>query len=263
MAGHLSCWRLAVRKTLLIAALSLPVYAVNPCSTAAFQGPYGLQLSGISTISGSPTPFAGLSRLVFDGDGGISGYSSVSFNGLLLANPVTGTYAVQPDCAMSWSLQDDSGNFQHFAGKLDPGGNRVSFRQTDPGAGGLGTIERASGACTDTDLRPSYTLALSGTATPLATGDIPGNFSAQGVLRIEGATRLTLTENLEGRESTSDGAWSMESDCVVRFDFALPVGDGKSAVPMKLRGILVNGGKQILAIQTDPGTVVSARFTAN
>jgi hypothetical protein len=32
---------------------------------------------------------------------------------------------------------------------------------------------------------------------------------------------------------------------------------------MSMRGFLVNGGKEILAFQTDPGATVAARFTSD
>jgi hypothetical protein len=32
---------------------------------------------------------------------------------------------------------------------------------------------------------------------------------------------------------------------------------------MNMRGFLVNGGKEILAFQTDPGAMVSARLTSD
>jgi hypothetical protein len=43
----------------------------------------------------------------------------------------------------------------------------------------------------------------------------------------------------------------------VNFTLTPAEGDG-----MKLRGILVNGGKEILGIETDPGAAVNARFLA-
>jgi hypothetical protein len=75
-----------------------------------------LQLSGETLISGNPAPAAAIAKLVFDGQKNVSGYSSVNFNGLFLGNPVTGTYAVTSDCAVTLDLQDDSGAIQ-----TDPG----------------------------------------------------------------------------------------------------------------------------------------------
>ena len=57
----------------------------------------------------------------------------------------------------------------------------------------------------------------------------------------------TYTLGADGR-----GTFTVDSDCVVHIEF----GD------TKLRGILVNKGAEILAIQIDPGKTVSARFTA-
>jgi hypothetical protein len=252
-----------VRTVLFTVALSLPAFPVDPCSNAAITGPYGLNLSGVSTISGSPQPFASMSRLVFDGGGNIHGHSSVNFNGLLLGNPVTGTYDVKPDCAVALSLQDDSGAFQHFAGKLAASGSATDLRQTDAGVGGHGTMVHTSDTCTAADLRPSYAFELSGAATPLASPDVPANISAKGLLHIDGAASFTLTQTFDGVGVTTSGAWSVESDCTVHFDLVLPVKGSKAPVPMKLRGILVNQGIQIFAIQTDPATVALGRLTAN
>ena len=252
-----------VRTFLIAAGLSLPAFAVDPCSNAALTGPYGLYLSGISTVSGSPQPFSSLSRIVFDGDGKVNGYSSVNFNGLLLGNPVVGPYEVKPDCTVSLGLQDDSGAFQHFAGKLAAGGSAIDLRQTDPGAGGHGAMVRTSDSCTAADLRLRYAFELSGTATPLAAAEVPANISAKGMLHVDGAAGFTLMRTLDGHEITAGGNWSVESDCTVHFDFALPLTNTKAAVPMKLRGILVNQGRQIFAIQTEPATVALARFTTD
>src|SRR5258705_7849545 len=108
-------------KAFLISALVVvPIRAADFCAAGDLQGPYGFQLSGISTISGAPAPVAGLARLEFDGKD-VTGYSSVNFNGLLLGNPVTGTYELSSDCKLSWRLQDDSGGYQHFGGVVKPG----------------------------------------------------------------------------------------------------------------------------------------------
>ncbi len=126
----------------LILALGLPAFGEDSCTLAALQGPYGVQLSGDTTITGNPKPVTSLGRLVFDGDGAVSGYSSAMFGGFLLGNPVTGTYDTHSDCTVSWALQDDSGGFQHFGGTFTPDGTRAEFRQTDPGGAPHGIMER-------------------------------------------------------------------------------------------------------------------------
>jgi hypothetical protein len=63
-----------------------------------------------------------------------------------------------------------------------------------------------------------------------------------------------------------NGSFQVESDCSVSFGLTLPPPGGQEVdqpSPMNMRGFLVNGGKEILAFQTDPGAMVSARFTSD
>jgi hypothetical protein len=208
--------------------------AANVCAETEVLGPYGVQTSGVTKIAaGTPKPAVSLSRLAISADKTVSGYSSVNFDGLLLGNPVTGTYEVKSDCTMFWSLQDDFGAYQHFSGTVAPGGNRVEFRQTDPDTGQHGIMERTSDACTDADFRPRYSFTLSGAST-----------------------KRLLKAAADGTFTTSDGSsgiFKVDSDCIVHIEF-----DGE----IKLRGILVNKGAEVLAIEIDPGKTVAARFTA-
>src|SRR5258708_34773293 len=125
---------------LLICLSFLPAGAANLCGREDVRGSYGVLLAGVTSISGEPKPAVSLARLVFDDDGKINGYSSVNFNGLLLGNPVTRAYESGSDCKLSFSLQDDSGAFQHFSGAITPGGSKVEIRQTDPDTGGQGVM---------------------------------------------------------------------------------------------------------------------------
>jgi hypothetical protein len=59
-----------------------------------------------------------------------------------------------------------------------------------------------------------------------------------------------------------NGTFQVESDCTVQLDLVL-LGPTQRLVSLRMRGILVNGGREILAIQTDPGAMVQARFIAD
>jgi hypothetical protein len=207
-----------------------------------------------------------LARLVFDGEKSIAGYSSVNFNGLLLGNPVTGTYEVKPDCTMLWSLQDDSGAFQHFSGIVAPGGGKVEVRQADPDTGEGGILVRTAPNCKVSDVRASYGFTLSGAYSPLAPDGVSGPISAKGVIDTDPSGKFTLSRGNAraggSMDAKSDGTFEVDDDCIVRFEFVLPAGGSEAPVPMKLRGILVNEAREILAIHTDPSAVVSAKFTA-
>lgn len=251
---------------LLSFLISAPARAADACRDDELEGPYGFLLSGQTAISGAATPVVSLGRIVLDDDGGVSGQASVHFNGLLLGNPVTGAYEVNSDCTMTMSLQDDSGAFQHFSGKVGPGGNQVDIHQTDPGAGARGVMRRTSDTCKAADFHQAYDFTLTGTFTALAAGGASGSISAKGTTDRDAEGHFTLTQTIKQNEGSgavvAGGAFKVETDCIVLMEITLPPRDGQPELPMKLRGILVNEGKEIIAIQTEPFLTASARFTA-
>jgi hypothetical protein len=230
-------------RALFLLALSLPAFA-QVCDPAKLSGPYGFQLSGTTTISGAEKPTTSLGRIVFDGHGNLSGTSSAMFSGFLLGNPVTGAYEAGADCGLTWKLQDDSGGFQHFAGTLSSDLTHGQFRQTDPGGAQHGTLQRAPDTCTAQNLRKQYTYTVSGSTTPMQEGDKPRPVSAKGTLDV-----------------ARNGTFQVDSDCTVQFDLVL-LGPGERLVSLHMRGVLVNGGREILAIQTDPGAMVAGHFNS-
>jgi len=150
-------------------------------------------------------------RLVLDGSGGVSGFSTAMFAVFLIGNPLTGTYAAKNDCTITWSLQDDSGNFQHFAGKYTPDGARIAFRQSDPTGPQNGTMIKTPASCTLKTVQRQFRYTMAG------AGSTAGS--------IDGA-KLVL-----------------DDDCFVHFQVG---GDN-------FRGIVVDGGKEVLGMRTDPG----------
>lgn len=229
--------------------LAIPfAQAANVCNPADLVGPYAFQLTGSTDISGTPEPTVGVGRIDFDGRGSLSGTASATFRGLLLGNPVTGSYEAKSDCSVIWKLQDDSGAFQNFSGSLSSDGTRVQFQQTDPGGAQRGIMRKISGACSAADLLKKYDFTVSGSVMPMLDGEVAHAVSAKGTVDI-----------------AENGSFEVDSDCSVVFEWTLPDQDGQATepLPMAMRGFLVNGGKEILAFQTDPGAMVAARFTSN
>jgi hypothetical protein len=242
-----------IRITAVVLWTVLPALA-QFCEPSDFDGAYGFQLSGSTTISGTAKPVASVGWLEFDGEGGVSGTSSVNFAGFLLGNPVTGTYQLRSDCTIVWSLQDDSGAFQHFAGVLSSDLQGGTFRQTDPGGAQRGTLSKAAPECSESGIRGTYDFTISGSAIPMGPGETPGKISLEGILVADAAGNLARLEN---GAATPAGTAAVDSDCIVNISFTLSGG-----AAMKFRGVLVNGGKEILAIETDPGAAVNARLRA-
>lgn len=223
------------------------------CDPPKLQGAYGFQLSGRAAISGESKPVASIGRLEFDGKGGVSGISSVNLAGYFLGSPVTGKYEAHTDCSIAWSLQDDSGAWQHFEGTLTPDLLAAQFHQTDPGGARNGTMQMIAPTCSAAGLAARYSFALSGSAVPMNPGDVPKRVSATGIAEPDASGELQLTM----ADAGGSGTIAIDSDCIAQMTMALPTGD-----TVALRGVLVNGGKRILAVATDPGTTVTATFTA-
>ena len=230
------------RLFLLILLSGAQTKAADVCNPTKLVGTYAFQLSGSTTISGTPKPTASLGRITFDGSGGVSGTASATFNGLLLGNPVTGTYEAKVDCSVTWKLQDDSGAFQNFSGTLSADGRRVEFRQTDPGGARRGIMQKTSDTCSAADLQTKYKFRISGSTTPMQPGEVSHTVAAEGTVDV-----------------AQNGSFQVDNDCSVHFVLTLPLGSST----MSMRGFLVNGGKEILAFQTDPGAMVAARFSSD
>ncbi len=244
----------------LILALGLPLCA-DVCDPKNIQGPYGVQLSGDTNISGDSKPVTNIGRIVLAEDGTISGYSTVMFAGFLLGNPVTGTYETHWDCTIAWSLQDDSGAFQHFSGVATSDGKRVHFSQTDPGGAQGGTMVKTSAACKTSDLRKAYSFTLSGTTIPMLPGGTSSAVAAKGLIQADdkGSFRLAPA----GAADPTDVTITVDAECNVEIGLTLPATGEGTAIPTNLRGVLIDEGKEILAIETDPGAMVWATFTAH
>jgi hypothetical protein len=232
---------------------ALAAQTVNVCEPGKLEGAYGFQLSGRTTISGASKPVVSVGRLVFDGEGGLSGTSSANFAGYFLGNPVTGKYEAHKDCSITWSLQDDSGAWQPFSGTLTPDLLSARFRQNDPSGPQNGILQKVAAGCSVASLAPRYSFSLSGNVIPMNPGDAPRRISTTGILETDPAGSLKLTVG----DAAGSGTITIDSDCVAQIALNLPSGD-----TMALRGVLVDSGKRILAMETDPGAAVSATFTA-
>src|SRR5687767_700603 len=95
------CIYINMRLFVFLLLVASGTYAADVCNPANLIGPYTFQLSGTTTISGASKPATSLARVVFDGNGNVSGTASSMFEGFLLGNPVTGTYTAKPDCTVS------------------------------------------------------------------------------------------------------------------------------------------------------------------
>jgi hypothetical protein len=245
---------------LLALVFAVPACHAAVCDPNAFRGVYGFSLTGNTTIGGPVRPVAVVGRLVLDDSGNLSGISSVSFTGLILGNGVTGEYEAHTDCSVTWSLQDDSGNLQHFAGTMSADGRRVAFRQTDPGGAENGTLARTMDACSDPSLAGIFNLTASGRTVDVDTAIDSGSISFEDLLIADGAGNLFFARESDA-PPVSAGSYKVRSDCFVELVVKASEG-GDETAPRHFRAILLEHGLEVQGIETDPGAIVTLRLVA-
>ena len=246
-----------IPNSLLLLALLLGPRVGAACDPKDFAGNYGFLLTGTATIGGDTRPVAIVGRLVLDGWGSAHSTSSAAFTGIVLGNPAAGTYEAQSDCSVRWTLRDDSGTWQNFAGTMTDRGARVAFRQTDPGGVANGLMIRTPDVCAPSAFQGRFELTLSGSSVDVYSGRAFGRVSFGGSVEADGAGGLSFTTGT-GAPTVKAGTYSFEDGCFVQLTVP-PVG-GSKATEMHFRGILVDDGRTLFAMQTDPGTVVSLRL---
>jgi hypothetical protein len=96
---------------------------------------------------------------------------------------------------------------------------------------------------------------LTGTASATFRGLLLGN-PGEISRTVSAKGTLDIAEN---------GTFPVDCDCSVRFGLTLPAEGGQVPEPpaMAMRGFLVDGGKAILAFQTDAGAMVTAQLTSD
>ena len=241
-----------------IAALSLLVPAgalqAQPpaCSNAIFQGTYFYSLNGsIVGAANQPQPYAETGKLVADGQGGVTGSSLSTQNGVPGNASFTGTYAVTPSCSGTMTLNINSQlvgvNFQ----VLDNGQSAVLAlaSTTEVVAGRAVRVTASSSAlCSNASLTGAYGYFLTGTAAGLP-------YTEEGQFTADGAGNLTTSSafNRNGTLSQSSGAgiYLLSSDCTGTAHLTSPSGNHAFQIA------LVSGTRTVMFFETDAGAIVT------
>lgn len=120
------------------------------CSLRTIRGSYGSNITGAfilpppagSTQPPTSVPIASVGRLVFNGDGAVSGTDTNSFGGAISINAVTGTYTVNEDCTGTLDVAFPTGFTVTNNFVIVDGGREISLIQTNPGAVVTGVFKR-------------------------------------------------------------------------------------------------------------------------
>jgi hypothetical protein len=218
------------------------------CSNSSLAGAYGLSFGGTDKGS-SPNNTVGL--LDFDGKGGFTGILTVSKGGVVQNGPVSGTYEVSPNCTGSATVVV-GGKTRHLNLVVTSRGAGFDVIQTDSGRTLSGSaIAQGKPTCTDAGVKGIYGFQAAGLFETI------GPVAFTGQLKLDGAGNVTGTESgsLNGTIFSNlklTGTYTINSNCT---GSAKVTPQGLSAFNLNL--VIINGGRKMLAIETDANTNVS------
>jgi hypothetical protein len=256
-----------ISKTLHIAGLivfanvALSSVAWATCTNASLNGTYGFLHSGIGP---SGTPTTGVSSLTFDSTTGTyKGNDTASHNGVIDTGFLTATYAVASDCTVEATATLGSSPPLDLAFLVTSKGFLYVTQTTGVIAQGFG-VNQGSPTCTNAGVEGRFGLETTGIF--LAGAPAIGPVAFVGELKL-----LVNPSNPTGEGMISGHLAGTEDGTILMFANEPVTGSytigtdcrGKATIKPKWRSamhfglLVVDGGKEILAIETDANTVVS------
>jgi hypothetical protein len=239
----------------VIAAFALSSAAWATCSNASVSGVYGFVGGG---TDGSGALTASLFQLTFDSSTGtFTGTGTVSSDGVIETGSATGTYTIASSCTATGTITFSTGKTKSFAFVVTSTGG-VKEVDTDTGAVNEGiAVAQGSPTCTTAGVKGSFGLAATGV---FVTGaPFTGPVDLIGELALSDGA---ITGHVAGSEDGAilsfsqepvRGSYAINSDCT---GTASIMPKGQSTLNFNL--VIVDGGKEMLAIETDADTVLSA-----
>jgi hypothetical protein len=229
---------------IVLASFALSSAAGATCSNASLSGTYGFLHDGTDS---NGTPFtAAVSQITFDSTTGtFTVETTASHDGVIATDSLTGIYAVASNCTGTGTPAEGS----PFSIVVTPTG----FLALHLFAEGF-AVKQGSPTCTNAGVKGRFGF------------ETTGIFLAGGAAAFIGELKLVVNPSGEGVisgyvASSEDGAFAEES---VTGSYRV-LSDCRGWATIKPKGlpemrfhlVVVDGGKEMLAIETDANTVVS------
>jgi hypothetical protein len=234
-------------------ALSSAGWAAT-CSNASLSGTYGFLHLGTDS-NGTPAT-AAVTQIKFDSTTGtFTGETTASHDGVISTRPLTGTYAVASNCTGTG---------------IPDGGSPFSIVVTSTGFLALHllsegfAVKQGSPTCTIAGVAGSFGFETTGVLVARTTttsavafiGELKLTVNPSGEGIISG--RMAASEDDTFAEEQVTGSYRLGTDC---RGTATITPKGRSEMHFKL--VVVDGGNEMLAIETDANTVVSGTLESN
>jgi hypothetical protein len=240
-------FRTASLAVLVFAVFAFAAPSTWACSKSSLKGTYGISWGWPQALyDGNQNEAFVVGQMTADGKGNLSGTETVSYLNSIQTVSFTGTYTVAANCTGTLSLAPDFFNFY-----LNGGNKGFQMTLTTSGFESVGfALPQVSGTC-----------ALTGKAQRLGVnlvGTIPAssvNKAIIGQLDLDGNGHVTgtvsINVNYSNSVATVTGTYTEESDCTGKLQIT-PAGSSA----LNFDSVFVNGGKELLLIETDAGTVI-------
>ena len=227
------------------------------CSNASLSGTYGFLHSG---TAGDGTPTTGVSQLTFDSTTGTyTGEDTASHNGVIGTEPLTATYAVASNCTVTATVTV-GGHAQNIAFVVTPTGFLSVNQTAGVTAEGFG-VKQGSPTCTDAGVEGSFGFETTGVFVAGAPATGPVAFIGELKFAVNGSGEGEISGHLASSEDGTiltfedepvTGSYRVAADCTGRATIR-----PKGGPEMHFSVVVVDGGKKMLAVETDADTVVS------
>ena len=244
---------LAFASMLLITVIGSSAVAAAACSNSSISGVYGFSTSGTDGDGLSQAVVGQFTATPGSPSGSLSGTETVSTNGTIGAVSFSGTYQVSGNCTGQVTVKvSGSKNAAHLRLVIVSGGAEIDFVNTDPGQTGLGyALAQGNVICTDLGVKANYGFQDTGLVVGSGAIALTGRLTFDG----NGAAKGSESGTQAGVAVTNvplSGSYSINSDCT-----GSAIVTPQGGVATNFNFVVVNGGKTLLAIDTDATTVIT------
>ena len=252
-----------ISKTIRIAGMIvLAIFALSSaaratCSNAPLSGTYGFLHSGTASDG---TPIAGLSQVTFDPTTGTyTGEDTQSHDGVVTTGPLTATYVVAANCTVAAAVTV-GGLAQNIALVVTPTGFLSLIQRTGVTTEGF-AVKQGSPSCTNAGAEGSFGFGATGVFVAGAPATGPVAFIGELKFTVNDSGEGEISGHLTGSENGTiltfadepvTGSYKVGADCR-----GTPTIRPKGGPEMHFSLVVVDGGKEMLVIETDVDTVVS------
>jgi hypothetical protein len=217
------------------------------CSKASLKGTYGISWGWPQEMYG----FTGNEGMVVgqftaDGKGTLSGEETASFENSIQTSNITGTYTIAANCTGTLSL-----NGVDFNVYLNGSNNGFQLAITTATLQALGFgLPQISTTCALTGKAQKLGLNLVGTIPNSSENkDIVGELVLNGKGDVTGTVSINV--NYSNTVYAVTGTYTEASDCTGTLQIT-----PKGSSALNFNTVFVNGGTELLLIETDSGTVI-------